>query len=116
MVLSRVCWTRSVRSGAYSLLGLALLAVACSGIVFWAWQASVLGVLLSALVPGFGAVWALSNSSRASASIGEQPGGAQPSGHRALLHSPHEGAHNPARPARLACAVFSLLRKSRQNG
>lgn len=31
---------------------LALVAGACAGIVFWAWQGSLTGVVVSALVPG----------------------------------------------------------------
>ena len=73
MVLNRVCWTRSVRSGAFGLFGLLLLAVTCFGIVFWAWQASVLGVLISALVPGFGAIWALSDRPKAVTSEQDPP-------------------------------------------
>jgi hypothetical protein len=52
-------WSRSVRTGALLVLGGALLAAACFGIVFWSWQGSVLGVVLSALLPGSGAIWTL---------------------------------------------------------
>lgn len=41
-----------VRSGLLLLLALLLAAGAGAGIIYWAWQGSLVGVVLSALVPG----------------------------------------------------------------
>jgi hypothetical protein len=44
-----------VRSGAFLLLSLLLAIGACAGIIYWAWHGSLLGVVLSAVLPGSGA-------------------------------------------------------------
>ena len=47
---------RFVRSGLFLLLALLLATGACAGIIFWAWRGSLIGVALSALVPGSWAI------------------------------------------------------------
>ena len=42
----------AARTGFLLLLFLVLAAGACAGIIFWAWRGSLIGVALSALVPG----------------------------------------------------------------
>lgn len=66
-------WNGSVRTGALLLLGGVLLIGACFGIVFWSWQGSVLGVVLSALLPGFGAIWTLARPWKAKPSRWDGP-------------------------------------------
>ena len=52
-------WDGPARNRALVVLASVLMIAACCGIVFFAWQGSVFGVLLSALLPGFGAIWML---------------------------------------------------------
>lgn len=47
--LSGLAWP--LRAGLLLLL-FALGVAACAGIVYWAWQGSLIGVVLSALIPG----------------------------------------------------------------
>ena len=58
----------SVRTGVLVVLGSLLLAAACGGIVFWAWHGSVMGVLLSAMLPGFAAIWTFGRTGRTGSS------------------------------------------------
>ena len=69
----RLHWDGSVRSGALVVLGSVLMIAACCGIVFWALQGSVLGVLLSAMLPGFGAIWMLARPWRENLSPQDRP-------------------------------------------
>jgi hypothetical protein len=48
--------SRSLRAGMLLLLPFMLATLACAGILFCAWQGSIIGVALSALVPGSCAV------------------------------------------------------------
>jgi hypothetical protein len=49
------------------------MAAACVGIVFWAWQGSVVGVLLSAMLPGFAAIWTFGRTGKSGPSHRDQP-------------------------------------------
>ncbi len=49
-----------VRLGLAALLLTCWVIGACAGIVYWALNVSLLGVLLSATLPGLGAAWAMS--------------------------------------------------------
>ena len=52
MMKVRLGSASAVRSGFLLLLFLVLAAGACAGIIYWAWQGSLIGVALSALVLG----------------------------------------------------------------
>ena len=66
-------WDSSIRTGVLVVLGSLLLIAACCGIVFWAWQGSVVGVLLSAMLPGFAAIWTFGRTGKAGSSPEDQP-------------------------------------------
>ncbi len=54
--------TGALRPWLLVLASLALAAGACAGIVYWSWQGSLIGVALSALVPGTCALALLARS------------------------------------------------------
>ena len=62
---------RSLWATLLLVLELALIAGAGVGIIYWALHGSLLGVALSALLPGPGAVWLLASSRTTNPSVGE---------------------------------------------
>ena len=51
-MMARLGSASAVRTGLLLLLFLVLVVEACAGIIYWAWQGSLIGVALSALIPG----------------------------------------------------------------